>query len=124
MSPGGQVETRCLFGDTSVQRRHRTRVRAGRHDLHRPRLRLAARTVETRPILAAPSWRSSPTESIAIGWPVQLAERTHAQHMTVDVEGHLVVRGVTCGPNGCADGGTTATTLVYSADGSLVKAGD
>lgn len=123
VSPGGQIETRCLFGDTPCI----------------GDIGPAFAPDGTTYIALGSGWRQGsgdttdpggaivaiePDGDIAIGWPVQLAERAHAQHMTVDDEGRLIVRGVVCGPNGCADGGTTATTLVYSADGSLVKAGD
>lgn len=63
-----------------------------------------------------------PDGGIATGWPIQLAERTHALQLTVDDEGHLIVRGAVCDPKGCADRSAIAT-LVYRADGSLLRAG-
>lgn len=120
----GRVETRCLLGDTPC--------------LGDIGPAFASDGTTYVPLGSGCTWSCSggaidpggaivaikPDGHVATGWPVQLAGRTHAQKLTVDDEGHLVVRVAVCGPNGCADGVTTATTLVYGADGLLVRTGN
>ena len=62
-----------------------------------------------------------PNGHVATGWPVLLAAHSHAVSLTADARGHLVVGVVTCDPVGC---GNDRSTMVFAADGSLMKAGD
>jgi hypothetical protein len=120
LSLGGRVETPCRLGDTPCG----------------GNIEPAFAPDGTTYVALSSCWMTScsevatdpggaivaiePDGQIATGWPIQLAERTYARHLTVDEKGQLVVRGVVCEQNRCGDGGLTEATLVYSADGSLL----
>jgi hypothetical protein len=99
---GGEIETRCLFGDTpcsglvgpTMAPDGTVFVALGNDGDHE----VTESGQEGGRITAV-----GPTGERVQGWPVQLPERTHATHIGWSSEGPVIARVVVCAPGGCED---------------------
>jgi hypothetical protein len=117
----GDIETRCLFGDTPCA----GIVFPAFADDGTIYLSLHSSTPEhvnpDNSTMGGAIVALDVDGRVVAGWPVDLAPRTHAVGLSVDVNDRLVADGVVCGVDYCGGDGTVSTTLVFAPDGQMVE---
>ena len=111
-----KVETACIFGDTPCA----GIVFPAFADDGTIYLALASPRGDDATDQGGAIIALDPDGRVVDGWPVQLAPRTHALELSVDVEDRLVAKAFVCGQPSCGEGGVE-TTLVFAPDGTPVE---
>jgi hypothetical protein len=113
------IESRCIFGDTPCA----GIVFPAFADDGTIYLSLSSSDVDDPPDPGGSIVALDPDGRVVDGWPVQLAPRTHALDLSVDVEDRLVAGAYVCGTASCGEGGVE-TALIFAPDGTLPEQRD